>query len=50
MSLAGWLRWRGVEPDEVERTLVAYNREHCVPPLGEREVRRIARSIARYES
>ena len=48
-SLAGSLRRRGLSEEVIERTLLEVNRAQCDPPLGEDEVKRIARSVARYE-
>jgi hypothetical protein len=47
-SLAGRLRRAGLAESELTATLLAANRERCSPPLPEREVLAIARSIARY--
>jgi len=47
-SLAGRLRRAGLSEAEVAAALLAANRERCSPPLAEREVLAIARSIARY--
>lgn len=46
-SLAGTMRRRGMTAQEIEAALLAINRR-CVPPLPEREVKAIARSVARY--
>jgi hypothetical protein len=47
-SLAGRLRRAGLALREIEAALLAANRTRCSPPLPEREVLAIARSIARY--
>jgi hypothetical protein len=47
-SLAGRLRRAGLSQHELEAALLAANRERCSPPLPEREVLAITRSIARY--
>jgi hypothetical protein len=47
-SLAGKLRRAGLAEGEIAAALLAANRERCSPPLAEREVLAIARSIARY--
>jgi hypothetical protein len=47
-SLAGRLRRAGLAQHELEAALLAANRARCSPPLAEREVLTIARSIARY--
>jgi len=46
-SMVGqWLRrFDGIGQDELEVLARGWNREHCKPPLGEAEVRMIARSI-----
>lgn len=47
-SLAGTMRSRGMTASAIEAALLAHNSERCVPPLPDKEVRRIARSFARY--
>jgi hypothetical protein len=47
-SLAGKLRRAGLAEAEIAAALLTANRERCSPPLAEREVLAIARSIARY--
>lgn len=46
-SLAGHLLRREVDPDVVLELLLAWNRSHCAPPLGDDEVARTVASIAR---
>ncbi len=48
-SLAGTMRRRGMDADEIGVALHAVNARRCVPPLDENEVQAIARSVARYE-
>jgi len=48
-SLAGTMRRAGMTADEIRTVLVVVNRNRCQPPLDDREVRRIAQSVARYE-
>lgn len=48
-SLAGAMRRVGMGEVEIYAALVAANENRCRPPLKEREVRKIAESIARYE-
>jgi hypothetical protein len=48
-SLAGRMRYAGFEEEAIFAALQAINEERCKPPLEPGEVRRIARSIARYE-
>ena len=45
---AGALRRKGAGLPELERKLLEANARRCVPPLEEREVLGIARSVARY--
>lgn len=47
-SFAGTLRKRGIEAEELFEHLDTFNQHRCDPPLFEREVRAIARSIAKY--
>lgn len=49
-SLAGTLRRRGLETDEILSLLFSINDGRCNPPLGEAEVRAIAISVGKYES
>ena len=49
-SYAGKLRRDGLEPSEIEIILLRYNRENCVPPLPESEVKTIAWSIGKKEA
>jgi bifunctional DNA primase/polymerase-like protein/uncharacterized protein DUF3987/primase-like protein len=48
-SLAGTMRKRGMAPEAIEAALLAENQTRCDPPLAEREVRRIAASVGRYQ-
>lgn len=48
-SLAGGMRDKGFSETEMAAMLLAANEERCEPPLGEAEVRSIARSVARYD-
>lgn len=48
-SLGGTMRRRGMEEDEIFASLCAVNEKRCDPPLEVEEVRKIARSVARYE-
>ncbi len=48
-SLAGTMRRRGVSQEAIEVALLEVNRQQCSPPLSEDEVRRVARSVMRYE-
>ena len=47
-SIAGTLRRRGLDVEEIEAALQGINRTRCNPPLPEDEVARIARSISSY--
>lgn len=46
--LAGKLRRDGLSTLSIETALLETNRERCRPPLGDEEVRSIAKSIGRY--
>lgn len=48
-SLAGAMRQKGMGEEGIFAALRAENAERCVPPLPESDLRRIARSVARYE-
>jgi hypothetical protein len=47
--LGGNMRRVGMSVGEIAAALLRTNRDRCLPPLSEREVERIAASIARYE-
>ncbi len=47
-SLAGSMRRRGMEADEIAAGLLAVNANRCTPPVDEDEVRAIAASVGRY--
>ena len=47
-SLAGTMRVRGMTAEAIHVALLAENRTRCNPPLSDREVEKIARSVARY--
>lgn len=47
-SLAGSMRRRHMEIEEIEAALLAVNERRVRPPLPEADVRRIARSVGRY--
>ncbi len=49
-SLAGTMRRRGMDEAAILAALKVTNRERCKPPLAERDVERIAASIAGYPS
>lgn len=48
-SLAGSMRRRGMNQPEIEAALVAINATRVEPPLEDADVRRIAKSVSRYE-
>ncbi|HEX2261601.1 MAG TPA: bifunctional DNA primase/polymerase [Candidatus Binatia bacterium] len=48
-SLAGTMRRRGMEAEEIEAALFVTNNKRCDPPLAEDEVRKIASSVCRYK-
>lgn len=48
-SLAGSMRDRGMDEEEIAAALLAINKRRCVPPSPESEVRGIAASVSRYE-
>jgi len=48
MSIAGRLRRDGLGEEEIYAALQKINAQRCVPPLGDDEVRSIARSAERY--
>ena len=42
------MRRVGMSGTAIEAALIADNRERCIPPLSEQEVRTIAHSVSRY--
>ncbi len=49
-SIAGSMRRRGLDQEDIRTALLAHNRKRCEPPLPAREVSAIAASVARYPS
>lgn len=49
VSLAGTMRARGMSEREILAALLVANEERCSPPMDDRDVARIAQSVARYE-
>jgi putative DNA primase/helicase len=47
-QLGGAMRGQGLEQEAIEAALLAENDARCQPPLPDKEVRRIAASMARY--
>ena len=47
-KVAAAMRGNGAAPAEVEELLKGVNREQCIPPLDESEVKSIAQSVTRY--
>lgn len=48
-SMAGTMRRRGFHEAAIAAALLATNKDRCKPPLSDTEVRKIARSVARYK-
>ena len=48
-SLAGTLRARGINENSILVSIRSFNVDHCVPPLEEAELVKIAHSVANYE-
>ena len=49
-SLAGYLRHKGLEEDTICTTLKAVNARECKPPLPDKDVEAIAKSIGSYKA
>ncbi len=47
-SFAGLLRSQGASEATIEAALLEHNRDKCIPPLPDDDVRQIARSVSRY--
>jgi hypothetical protein len=48
-KLAGSMRRKGFDEDDIFSALKGYNQKRCSPPLSDGEVLQIARSVTRYE-
>jgi putative DNA primase/helicase len=48
-SLAGTMRHKGMGYEAIHAALQKKNQARCVPPLPDKDVERIARSVSRYE-
>jgi hypothetical protein len=48
-SMAGKLRRQGFSQEEIEAALLTANQKRCNPPLTDRQVKKIARSVSRYQ-
>lgn len=48
-SLAGSMRRKGLDEEAIYAALSVHNEKHCQPPMSDADVRRIARSVSRYE-
>lgn len=48
-TIGGKMRARGKEREEILAALIEINRKRCAPPLSAREVKSIAKSVARYD-
>ena len=48
LSEAGRLRQRGHTIEAIETLLLSWSHEHCAPPIDEKKVIQIARSMANY--
>ena len=48
-SLAGTMRRRGFSEKAIAAALLVENHDRCKPPMSDPDVRKIARSVARYE-
>ncbi len=49
LSLAGSMRHKGMTAGEIESALMVVNQGRCQPPLEEKEVLAIVKSVSRYE-
>lgn len=50
ISLAGAMKRRGMGEDAIYQALLIENKQKCIPPLADHEVKMISQSIMRYES
>jgi putative DNA primase/helicase len=48
-SVAGAMRRRGMDAEQIEKMLRVYNEDYCQPPLPQLEIERIASGMMRYE-
>lgn len=49
LSLAGSMRRPGMTENEMLAALLVVNRERCQPPLEDKQVAKVAKSVSRYE-
>lgn len=49
-SIAGSMRRKGLTAEEIRPALAAVNARRCKPPLADRDIDRIATSVARYDA
>lgn len=47
-SIAGVMRRKGMSEDAIYQALLIENKQKCIPPLSESEVKQIASSVTRY--
>lgn len=47
-SLAGTMRRKGMGNDAIYQALLIENKQKCIPPLADHEVKKIAESVTRY--
>lgn len=48
-SLAGTMRHKGMSEAEILAALQVTNQTRCIPPMSDKDIQRIAKSVARYE-
>jgi len=49
VSIAGGLRSKGLTPEEIEPILLRQVHENCEPPIDDRKVKQVARSMTNYQ-
>jgi hypothetical protein len=49
LEMGGAMRRKGMGEEAIRAALAAENKEHCKPPLPDKDVARIAKSVSRYE-
>ena len=50
LSIAGTMRRRGLDRESIEHAIRQHNAKHCLPPLDDKKLSSIFKSIDRYEA
>jgi putative DNA primase/helicase len=50
LSIAGTMRRRGLSMDAIEAAIRTHNTEHCQPPLDDKKIRSLLKSVTKYKA